>query len=87
MIRPDRRVVVRPRLPREVIAAAELEAAAAGQPLADYLGDLVAAELPSIAAEAVRLTLDIARNAVARATTGRPANAERSAIKSGGPVK
>jgi hypothetical protein len=58
MIRPDYRIVVRPRLSVAAVQEAQLAADARGVPLADHLGDLVADRLPDALAELARLKLD-----------------------------
>jgi hypothetical protein len=58
MIRPDYRIVVRPRLSVAAVQEAQFAADARGVPLADYLGDLVADRLPDALAELARLKLD-----------------------------
>ena len=58
MIRPDHRVVVRPRLPVAAVEEAQRAADERGVPLADFLGDVVAGQLPETLAELAREKLD-----------------------------
>jgi len=58
MIRPDHRVVVRPRLPVAVVEEAQRAADERGVSLADFLGDVVAGQLPETLTELAREKLD-----------------------------
>jgi hypothetical protein len=58
MIRPDHRIVVRPRLPVAAVEEAQRAADERGVPLADFLGDVVAGQLPETLAELAREKLD-----------------------------
>ena len=58
MIRSDHRIVVRPRLPVGAVDEAQRAADERGVPLADFLGDVVAGQLPETLAELAREKLD-----------------------------
>jgi hypothetical protein len=58
MIRPDHRIVVRPRLPVAAVEEAQRAADERGVLLADFLGDVVADQLPETLADLAREKLD-----------------------------
>ena len=86
MIRSDHRIVVRPRLPVGAVDEAQRAADERGVPLADFLGDVVAGQLPETLAELAREKLDRMGRLAAEHTAAHGCPVEPTSANGSAPV-